>query len=78
MQLNQLQDQGKEFDGKSFRKTIIEQRIQIERLMEDCPSLVSHFDTILQKAFPTALKLFYKETQLPPSTFPQEYHYSSE
>ena len=77
-QLNQLQDQWKEFDGRSSRKTIIEQRIQIERLMEDCPSLSSHFDTILQQALPTALKLIYKETQLPPSTFPQDCHYSSE
>ena len=77
-QLNQLQDQWKEFDGRSWRKTIIEQRIQIERLMQDCPSLSSHFDAILQQAFPTALKLVYKETQLPPSTFPQECHYSSE
>ncbi len=46
--------------------------------MEVCPSLSSHFDTILQQAFPTALKLVYKETQLPPPTFPQECHYSSE
>ena len=38
-QLNQLQDQWKEFDGRSWRKTIILQRIQIERLMEDCPRL---------------------------------------
>ena len=77
-QLNQLQDQWKEFDGRSWRKTIIEQRIQIERLMQDCTSLSSHFDTILQQAFSTALKLVYKETQLPPSTFHHECHYSSE
>ena len=77
-QLNQLQDQWKEFDGRSWRKTIIEQCIQIERLMEDCPSLSFHFDTILQQAFPTALKLVDKETQLPPATFPQGCHYYSE
>jgi len=77
-QLNQLQDQRKEFDGRSCGKTIIEQRIQIERLIKDCPSLSSHFDTILQQAFPTAPKLVYKETQLPPAIFPQEGHYSSE
>ena len=29
-QLNQLQDQLREFDGRSWRKTIIEQRVQIE------------------------------------------------
>ena len=68
-QLNQLQDQWKEFDGRSWRKTIIENRIQIERSMEDCPSLSSHFDTILQQPFPIALKLVYKETQLSSSTF---------
>ena len=78
LQLNQLQDQWKEFDGRSWRKTIIEQRMQIERLVEDCPSLISQFDTILQQAFPIALKLVYKENQLPPATFPQECHYSSE
>jgi hypothetical protein len=29
-QLNQRQDQWREFDGRSWRKTIIEQRVQIE------------------------------------------------
>ena len=29
-QLNQLRDQWREFDGRSWRKTIIEQRVQIE------------------------------------------------
>jgi hypothetical protein len=42
-QLNQLEDQWREFDGRSWRKTIIEQRVQIERLLEDRPSLSSHF-----------------------------------
>ena len=46
--------------------------------MEDCPKLGSHFVIILQQAYPTALNLVYQETQLPPATFPQESHYSSE
>ena len=41
-------------------------------------NLNSHFDTILQQAFPAALKLVYEETQLPPPTFSQECHYSAE
>ena len=76
-QLNQLQDQWREFDGRSWRKTIIEQRVQIERLLEDRPSLSSHFETILQQAYPTALKLAYKETQLDSLLFPSECPYSS-
>ena len=61
-QLNQLQDKWREFDGRSWRKTIIEQRVQIERLLEDRSSLSSHFETILQQAYSTALKLACKET----------------
>ena len=75
-QLNQLQDQWREFDGRSWRKTIIEQRVQIERLLEDRPSLSSHFETILQQAYPTALKLAYKETQLDSLLFLSECPYS--
>ena len=75
-QLNQLQDQWREFDGRSWRKTIIEQRVQIERLLEDRPSLSSHFETILQQAYPTALKLACKETQLDSLLLPSECPYS--
>ena len=75
-QLNQLQDQWREFDGRGWRKTIIEQHVQIERLLEDRPSLSSHFETILQQAYPTALKLACKETQLDSLLFPSECPYS--
>jgi hypothetical protein len=75
-QLNQLQGQWREFDGRSWRKTSIERRVQIERLLEDRPSLSSHFETILQQAYPTALKLACKETQLDSLFFPSECPYS--
>ena len=75
-QLNQLQDQWRKFDGRSWRKTIIEQRVQIERLLEDRPNLGSHFDNILQQADPSALKLACKETQLDSLLFPPECPYS--
>ena len=75
-QLNQLEDQWREFDGRSWRKTIIEQRVQIERLLEDRSSLSSHFETILQQAHPTALKLACKETQRDSLLFPSECPYS--
>ena len=75
-QLNQLEDQWREFDGRSWRKTIIEQRVQIERLLEDRSSLSSHFETILQQAYSTALKLVCKETQLDSLLFPSECPYS--
>ena len=71
-QLNQLQDQWREFDGRSWRKTIIQQLVQIERLLEDRPSLRSHFETTLQQAYPKALKLSCKETQLYLLPFPSE------
>ena len=75
-QWNQLQSQWKEFEGKSWRKSIIEQRIQLSGLLEERPSLQNFFQERLTRAYPQAIKLIIKETDLLSTEFPAECPYS--
>ena len=75
-QWNQLQSQWKEFEGKSWRKSIIEQRIQLSGLLEERPSLQNFFQERLTRAYPQANKLIIKETDLLSTEFPAECPYS--
>ena len=75
-QWNQLQSQWKEFEGKSWRNTIIEQRIQLSGLLEERPSLQNFFLERLKRAYPQAIKLIIKETDLLSTEFPAECPYS--
>jgi hypothetical protein len=77
-QWKQLQSQWREFEGKSWRNTIIEQRIQIDGLLKDRPSLKNSFEECLQKAYPQAIKLATKETGLSHKTLPNSCPYSME
>lgn len=58
------------FQGKSWRATIDEQRIQIQAQLEESPSLTNYLAEAIDKAYPKAIKLAVKETLLPPSHFP--------
>ena len=75
-QWNQLQSQWKEFEGKSWRNSIIEQRIQLSGLLEERPSLQNFFQERLTRAYPQANKLIIKETDLLSTEFPAECPYS--
>ena len=75
-QWNQLQSQWKEFEGKSWRNSIIEQRIQLSGLLEERPSLQNFFQERLTRAYPQAIKLIIKETDLLSTEFPAECPYS--
>ena len=75
-QWNQLQSQWKEFEGKSWRNSIIEQRIQLIGLLEEMPSLQNFFQERLKRAYPQAIKLIIKETDLLSTEFPAECPYS--
>jgi len=75
-QLATMTMQWKEFEGKSWRKTIIEQRTQILYLLEDIPSLKTRLEEIVLKTYPKAVKFAIDETNLPQSTFPEQCPYS--
>lgn len=75
-QLETLAAQWKEFEGKSWRKTIIEQRAQSIFLLGKVPSLRSSLELACAEAYPAARRLAIKETSLPPDLFPRECPYS--
>ncbi len=59
----------------SWRGSIQEQRLQLIGLLEDSPSLHQQFIESLEKAYPQAVKLASKETELPTTKFPNECPY---
>jgi Domain of unknown function DUF29 len=77
-QLDQLSDRWKEFDGRSWRRSIIEQRHEILRQLRNKPSLKSYLPDAIIEAYPDALESAIEETNLPESTFPQTCPYSLE
>lgn len=77
-QLGQLSDRWKEFDGRSWRRSIIEQRHEIFRQLRNKPSLKSYLHDAVIEAYPDALESAIEETNLPESTFPQICPYSLE
>ncbi|OQW92015.1 MAG: hypothetical protein BWK78_02900 [Thiotrichaceae bacterium IS1] len=62
----------------SWRGSIIEQRIQILRLLRKIPSLKRELPNAVSDAYADALKLAIKETKLPSTAFPTECPYSIE
>ncbi|BAP57650.1 hypothetical protein THII_3353 [Thioploca ingrica] len=77
-QLSQLSEQWKEFDGRSWRRSIIEQRNEILRQLRNKPSLKSYLPDAVVEAYPDAVKIAAQETRLAPSTFPSENPYAIE
>ena len=59
----------------SWRGSIQEERLQLNGLLEDSPSLHQQFIESLEKAYPQAIKLASKETELPTTKFPNECPY---
>ncbi|MEK7990615.1 MAG: DUF29 domain-containing protein [Thiotrichaceae bacterium] len=77
-QFNQLSGLWQEFDGKSWERSIVEQRDQVERQLQMSPSLQPYFDDAIQEAYPRAVKIAAKETKLSIKTFPTVCSYSME
>lgn len=77
-QFKQLSKKWQEFDGKSWQRSITEQRIQIQEQLKMSPSLKSYFNEAIDKAYPNALKMAIKETKLSQTTFPDTCPYSIE
>ncbi|NCC32808.1 MAG: DUF29 domain-containing protein [Chloroflexia bacterium] len=69
-QLPTLAQQWHACEGKSWGKTIIEQRAQLSFLLDKVPSLKASLELARQETYPAARRLAIKETGMPPQTFP--------
>jgi hypothetical protein len=75
-QLHELSERGREFEGKSWRDTIIEQRAQIAALLDDAPSLRSTLPEAVHRAYPKARALALKQSGLADQALPRECPYT--
>lgn len=73
-----LSEKWQEFDGRSWRRTIIEQRSRIKKRLQKSPGLKSKLNDIVQEAYIDAIELASEESQLPYTTFPSVCPYSWE
>ena len=64
------QSAGRDY-SHSWYDTILEQRGQIQRLLDDSPSLRPRVATSLEQRYPRARRRAMGDTQLPESIFPQ-------
>jgi hypothetical protein len=69
-QLPQLSERWREFDGRSWRSTIIEQRDRLAKRLRETPSLKPVLRQMLPEAYADAVALAAKESGLPAATFP--------
>ena len=69
-QYRDLADRWQEFEGKSWRNTIIEQRKQISKQLAMSPSLKPYLPEALLEAYEDGLDLAVKETGLARTVFP--------
>ncbi len=77
-QYQHLSDRWREFDGRSWRATIVEQRKQLAVLLRQSPGLKSILADAIATAYDDAFDLACKETRLPPETFPTQCPYRAE
>jgi len=72
-----LANRWREFDGRSWRATIVEQRKQLAMLLRQSPGLKSVLTETIATVYPDAVDLACKETRLPPATFPVQCPYQA-
>ncbi len=73
-----LSERWRECDGRSWRSTIVEQRKRLAVRLRKSPGLTSIVADAIYSVYPDAVDLAYKETRLPPETFPAICSYRSE
>jgi len=64
--------------GKSWQRTLVEQRKRISRLLRDSPSLRPRLPALLPDAYDSALRLAAEETGLDETDFPAACPYGVE
>ncbi len=69
-QLKQLQETWKEFEGKSWKNTILEQRYQLHKLLRQNPSLNRLILSTMAEIYADVVKLAAEETGLENKVFP--------
>lgn len=69
-QLKHLEVIWQNFQGQSWKSTIVEQRDQILSQLEMSPSLKPQLEMLLLKAYPKSVAIAIRETGLPNTTFP--------
>jgi hypothetical protein len=74
-QLQTLSERWREFDGRSWRATIIEQRNRVTKHLKKSPGLKSLLAETIAEAYLDAVQLASDETGLPPETFPADCPY---
>jgi len=77
-QLKQLTEQWQTRQGGSWRGSIMEQRLQIVKQLKESPSLKNYLDEAIENAYPDAVKIATRETQLSQGTFPKMCPYTIE
>jgi hypothetical protein len=77
-QLATLETQWQDFEGKSWRKTIIEQRTQLLYLLKKVPSLKQKLPHAITEAYSEAAMLAVKESKLSQAIFPTDCPYTIE
>jgi len=75
-QYQQLSERWQEFEGKSWRITIIEQRNRIAKRLKKSPGLKARLAIVIIEAYPDAVELAVDETGLVESTFPAQCPYA--
>jgi len=73
-----LTERWREFDGRSWRATLIEQRKQLHRLFKQSPGLRTLLAAAIAETYPDAVDLAHRETRLPLTTFPRACPYRPE
>ncbi|MFP4247185.1 MAG: DUF29 domain-containing protein [Halochromatium sp.] len=69
-QYRQLSERWAEYEGKSWRNTLIEQRLALGYLLDEYPGLKGKLNEAVNKAYPQAIELAARESELPVKTFP--------
>lgn len=75
-QYHNLAERWRDFDGRSWRATIIEQRKQLAMLLKQSPGLKAAIEETIAAVYPDAVDLALKETRLPLEIFPSVCPYS--
>ncbi|MBB1073479.1 DUF29 domain-containing protein [Rhodoferax sp. 4810] len=65
-----LSERWREFDGRSWQRTITEQRKRIAILLRQAPGLKAIINDVIAEVYSDAVDLAHKETHLPMTTFP--------
>ncbi len=76
-QYQALSGRWREFDGRSWRSTIVEQRKQLAVLLRQSPGLTSTLTETMDSTYPDAVDLASKETGLSSDTFPAQCPYTA-